>query len=274
MTALAAGRKDGGVEWSTDARSVSVEAVLIANRLDTRALAVERQRGLTPPAVRVGEDGLAILFRYGVLVFVAARDEERAELIARARAHVIEPIDPPITERTDVFIGSDEHEHVVPDGIDLNDLSLERILLVADVLAKSVVLDHHERTIAAAFDRIEPLAEGLRRRGRGGHRARELLQHIGNALLVEQRTVWRVEVDEKPEILWDRPDLERLYLRLAEEYELKERHAALERKISLVSRTAETLLDLLWSKRTLRVEWYIVILIVFEIVLSLAGVFR
>jgi uncharacterized Rmd1/YagE family protein len=44
---------------------------------------------------------------------------------------------------------------------------------------------------------------------------------------------------------------------------------ALERKLELVSRTAETLLDLLQDKRTLRVEWYIVILIVVEIVLTL-----
>ena len=274
MTQSYGAPKDARVEWSTDARSVSVEAVLLANRLDTRALGAERQRGLTPPAVRLGDDGLAILFRYGVIVFVASGPEDRAELIGRARAHVTAPIDPPITELIEVFIGSDEHEHLVPAGIDLNDLSLERLLVVADVLAKSVVLDHHERTIAVAFDRIEPLAESLQRHGRGGRRARELLQHIGNALLVEQRTVWRVEVDEKPEILWDRPDLERLYFRLAEEYELKERHAALERKIALVARTAQTLLDLLWAKRSLRVEWYIVLLIVVEIMLSLAGAFR
>jgi len=42
---------------------------------------------------------------------------------------------------------------------------------------------------------------------------------------------------------------------------------ALERKLDLISRTAETLLGLLQDKRTLRVEWYIVILIVVEIVL-------
>jgi len=78
-----------------------------------------------------------------------------------------------------------------------------------------------------------------------------------------------VEVSEKPELLWDHPEHERLYLRLEDEYELSERHAALDRKLSLLSRTAQTVLSILQDKRTLRVEWYITILIVIEIFITL-----
>lgn len=81
--------------------------------------------------------------------------------------------------------------------------------------------------------------------------------------------VGRVEVTEKPELLWDHPEHEQLYLRLEDEYELTERHAALDRKLSLISRTAETVLSILQDKRTLRVEWYITILIVIEIFITL-----
>jgi len=81
--------------------------------------------------------------------------------------------------------------------------------------------------------------------------------------------VGRVEVSEKPEILWDRPYLERLYLRLEDEYELRERHVALERKLDVVSRTAQTLIDLVRDRSGLRVEWYIVVLIILEICLTL-----
>ncbi len=260
----------GDVDWSTGARSLSVEAILVGDHLETRALAAERQRGLTPPAVRVGDEGLAVLFRYGVVVLVGVGEQDRAEFLARACAHVIGPVDPPLSDSIRVVVSEGDREHVVQEGIALNDLGLERLVLVADVLAKSVVLDRYERTVAEAFDRIEPLAQELQRRGRGGRRPRDLLHHVGTALLVQQRTILRVEVAEKPEIVWDRPDLERLYLRLAEEYELTERQAALETKLRLVSRTAETLLELLWTRRSLRVEWYIVLLIVVEIVMSLA----
>ena len=81
--------------------------------------------------------------------------------------------------------------------------------------------------------------------------------------------VGRVETGEKPEVLWDHPALERLYVRLADEYELRERDRALDRKLEVISRNVETLLDLVQQSRNLRVEWYIVALIVAELVLSI-----
>jgi uncharacterized Rmd1/YagE family protein len=81
--------------------------------------------------------------------------------------------------------------------------------------------------------------------------------------------VGRVEVTEKPEITWDRPVLDRLYDRLVTEYELRERDVTLTRKLEIVSRIAETYLELLQNRRSLRVEWYIVLLILVEILIYL-----
>ncbi|MGL4186352.1 MAG: RMD1 family protein, partial [Thiotrichaceae bacterium] len=68
-------------------------------------------------------------------------------------------------------------------------------------------------------------------------------------------------------------DLQGLYLQLEDEFELQERHVALERKLQVISNTAETLLDLLQTQQSQRVEWYIVILIVVEIALTLYELF-
>jgi uncharacterized Rmd1/YagE family protein len=81
--------------------------------------------------------------------------------------------------------------------------------------------------------------------------------------------VGRVEVGEKPEVLWDNAELERFYPRLEREYELRDRAVALERKLDLISRTAKTALDLLDQRGNRRVEWYIVVLIVVEIMLTI-----
>jgi uncharacterized Rmd1/YagE family protein len=94
------------------------------------------------------------------------------------------------------------------------------------------------------------------------------LRHVGNALLVRQRVSGRVAVEEKPDVLWDRPDLERLYARLEDEYELKERATALHRKLDAVGATTQALTDLIDTARSLRLEMIIVILIVFEIVIT------
>jgi required for meiotic nuclear division protein 1 len=141
-------------------------------------------------------------------------------------------------------------------------------LVIADVLAKSVVLAHDEREVAKVFEIIEPFAKELADRGRTRRSRKGMLKLLGNALLVQHRVSGRVAVAEKPDALWDRPDLERLYARLEDEYELKERVDALNRKLAVVAETANSLADIIDTRRSLRLELIIVVLIALEIVVT------
>jgi uncharacterized Rmd1/YagE family protein len=136
-----------------------------------------------------------------------------------------------------------------------------------------VVLACYEIGAAAVFDRIEPYAVELQRQHRTSVQGEQLLKQIGQTLMIQHKIVGRVEIVDKPELLWEYPDLDPLYHRLEDEYEIRERHSALERKLDLVSRTAETVLDLQRHQTGLRLEWYVVVLIVLEVLLSLYDVF-
>ena len=100
-----------------------------------------------------------------------------------------------------------------------------------------------------------------------------MLRLIGQALLVQHRLSGRVAVEEKPDVLWDRPDLERLYARVEDEYELKERTITLKRKLDVIVETARALTDVIEADRATRLEATIVLLIVAEIMLTLAQMF-
>ena len=79
-------------------------------------------------------------------------------------------------------------------------------------------------------------------------------------------------MEEKPDVLWDRPDLERLYARLEDEYELKERAQMLKRKLDVIAETARALTDIIDADRATRLEATVVILIVAEILLTLGQI--
>jgi uncharacterized Rmd1/YagE family protein len=83
----------------------------------------------------------------------------------------------------------------------------------------------------------------------------------------------RLEIEEKPDILWDHPELDRLYARLADEYELKERAIGLARKLSVINETARALSDIIDTERSVRLEMIIVALIVVEILVTLYDLF-
>lgn len=254
---------------------VRVRALLVGKRIDLRAMRPEGHLVEAPVAVAAGETGLAVLFRYGAAVMFHMQPVEEAAFLTSLKSVVGEPFDHAESEEAQIIVeaGEGANEGVdVSGNIRLRSVTMDRLLAVADVLAKSVILGYDERRVAAIFDRIEPIAEKLHRPGRTVS-VRELLGHIGDVLITEHRMVGRVQVTEKPELVWDSPELERLYVRLRDEYELPERDRALIRKLELISQTATTSLGLVQAQRSLRVEWYIVILIVIEIFLTLYEMF-
>lgn len=258
-----------------DKALITARALLVGERIDLRSMkAAAGLAPLFPLITTAGEHGCAALFRYGVVVLFNVSAVEEEAFLGYLHGFIHEPHTAPECEQAVIAFNAHRTEQVDRDGtIWLSGPQIERLQIVADILSKSAVLSFYEASIAEVFDRVEPLAAELKRHGRAGQGVRELLRQIGSTLLVQHRTVGRVAVEEKPELLWEHPELERLYARLADEYEIRDRQLALDRKLDVIWRTAESLLDLLHHKRSLRVEWYIVILIMVEIAITLYEIF-
>jgi uncharacterized Rmd1/YagE family protein len=209
------------------------------------------------------------MFRYGAVVMFGLSDAEEASTLKGLAERVSGPEATLEEETAQLLVRPDEEEHITPTGaIQLSRASPDHLLVVADAMAKSIALARDERQVADVFDALEPFAAGLAEQGRAPGGRKSMLQVIGRALLVQHRLSGRVAVREKPDILWDRPDLERLYARLEDEYELIERAETVDRKLGFISTTASALVDLKDADRSLRLEITIVVLIVLEVVLA------
>ncbi len=250
-----------------------IRARFVGTRIEIRS----RQKRDTidaVPEVVIDEKGrLMASYRFGVVVFSGYTEVEENGRLGTLGDRISGRFETPEVEYLDLRVVPGENERIDKDGVLLlNDLGAERLLVIASVLAKSVVLAHYEQCLAPILDRVEVLGENLQK-GHSGAERTQLLQEIGQSLLIQTRTVGRVEIAEKPDLVWDNPDFDQLYVRLAAEYELRERDLALTRKLDLVAKTSELYLDLIHNRQSLRVEWYIVILILFEIALSLYAMF-
>src|SRR5215813_145849 len=255
-------------------RQLTARALLLGERIDVAGLERSDVISTTPLAFRVGHEGYAVLFRYGALVLIGLSVVEEDELIRGLKPRIAGAFNRPEDESVTIEIVPDRDGQIAPGGpIFTRDLSPPRLLVIADVLAKNVALSRDEREVAKVIEVIEPFAATLARTGRTPSNRREILRTIGQALLANHRISGRLEIEDKPDILWDHPELDRLYARLADEYELKERALGLARKLSVISETARALSDIIDTERSVRLEMTIVALIVVEILVTLYDLF-
>src|SRR6202161_3768175 len=253
---------------------LTARALIVGERIDTAGLERPDMISSLPLAFRVGERGMAALFRFGVAVMVGLSPLEEEDLLAKLKSRVSGVRALGDDETALLEIAPDGDEQKSSSGpIQIKNLSPPRFLVIADALAKTVALARDEREVNAVFDVIEPFAATLARSGRPPFRRRAMLRLIGQALLAQHRVSGRVAVEEKPDVLWDRPDLERLYARLEDEYELRERAGMLKRKLDVVVETARAVTDIIDADRATRLEATIIILIVAEIVIALGQIF-
>ena len=259
---------------STGHHRLTARALVLGDRLDTTGLERADAISLTPLAFHVGDRGRVALYRFGIAVLIGLTPLEEEDVLERLKSRMTGARMRSDDEVVAIEVAGEGEDRITPTGaIGLKDVSDERFLVVADALAKSVALGRDEREVNSVFDQIEPLATELARHGKPTRGRRAMLKLIGQALRVQHRVSARIAVDDKPDVLWDRPDLERLYARLEDEYELKERGQTLQHKLDVIVETARALTDIIDADRASKMEAAIVLLILVEVALGLVQLF-
>jgi uncharacterized Rmd1/YagE family protein len=254
------------------AAPVVMRALVLGQRIDLRAFSRAPAGAADPVPFEAPGVMAAFGLRWGAVVLAGAEPGAEAAALASLRPRIVMPLAAPVEEAASIVIRDG------PDGIDADGLihlaayDAPRLALVADALAKSAALSQQEATLAETLDGMEPVVARLKRLGRLGVTSRPLLRAVGSALEARSRATARVDVEGKPDILWDNPGLERLHARLVDEFELRDRAAVLDRKLVLIGETVQSLLAIIEARRTLGLEVAIATLIGIEVVATLYDV--
>jgi uncharacterized Rmd1/YagE family protein len=251
----------------------TASAIMVAERIDVRAITEFEIIAKSPYMVRLDHGGIAAIFRYGAVVLFNASAEEKIRLVGTIAAHASGPGDIDAEEATTVQVNHYEEEGPSGPFINIKNADRLRLQLIAEVMAKATMLSFQERRAARDFDLSEPLARDLAEDGRFSAKPSELLKAVGNMLLADNRLNGRAGVLDRPDLLWDNPELSGMYARLEGDYELHDRAAALDRKLTTLSNTSETLVDTMRYHSSHRLEVAILLLIFVELCLGLYGHF-
>jgi uncharacterized Rmd1/YagE family protein len=251
----------------------SARALMVAERIDVRAISGFEVIAKSPSMVKLGDGGIAAIFRYGAIVLFNASEDEQARLLQAIGAHSSGFGELGGEEVAVVDVDPAEQEGPSGQVIKIKNADRLRLQLIAEVMAKATMLSFQERQAARDFDRSEPLARDLAEDGKFSAKPSELLKAVGSMLLAESRLNGRAGVLDRPDLLWDNPGLSGLYARLEGDYELEDRAITLDRKLTTLSHTAETLVETMRYHSSHRLEIAILLLIFVELCLAVYGHF-
>ncbi len=178
-------------------------------------------------------------------------------------------------ERVELALAPDQEEGLIADGrLQIKALTPAHVLVLADILAKSIALARYEREIAAVFDTIEPAAATLAVSGRIPSARKALLQLIGSALLAQHRVSGRIAFAEKPDALWDHPDWNVSMPGWKTNMKSSNVAPCFNGKVEVIASAAQTFTDMMDTARSVRLEVLIVILILAELIIAAVALLR
>jgi uncharacterized Rmd1/YagE family protein len=129
--------------------------------------------------------------------------------------------------------------------VSLRELRLDTLKIVSLALAQSVALEHLELAV------------------------QEALKIVGFAMDVRAEVLDNLTLFDDPPETWESEALAHLDSALFNHFDLEERTGAIQQKLAYLADAGARLMDLLATRRAHLLEWIIILLILFEIVMAL-----
>jgi uncharacterized Rmd1/YagE family protein len=213
--------------------------------------------------------GHVVIHDFGALVFFGVDPGECKKLLDKVLAKLPPEPKPPLEETFKVEVRADASPEAVFDRVVVRELTPAVIELVSLVIAQSEAMEYYEDEVDKVFSEIEKLTTSLAERGsfRGGEKP--LMQFIGRAMSTRNDVVFTLALLDAPPATWEDERLDKLHRDLRASFEIEDRYMALDHKLKMIQDSLELLVDLSRHKRMTMLEVLVVLLIAFEIVLSL-----
>lgn len=227
-----------------------------------------------PLVLRLLDNQFAVLTKFGAVSFWNVGEKLKKQFlteVAVCARSVREYY--PYKEKTKVATAF-EVERVTFNKIYLTELNIEKIRIISYVLSQSVALERYENEIEESINELGMIIENLKTKGRPLLKERELLKQVGRVFSVKQVAVAHLSLFDKPDEIWELPELELLYNRLRKEYEIDDRFDVLDEKINFLSENAKMLMDFIAEKRNAFLELIIIILIAIDLIPLLINLIR
>jgi uncharacterized Rmd1/YagE family protein len=247
------------------------EAVAFIENFSLRDLAQAVPGGrLRPHELRypISTGGEAFVYPFGAVVFHDVAAEQRDGLLEKIRATLPGPVRKTVAETFTVREERGVRTNVAEGALQISELGPARAAAVGIVVAQSASMEYYERLVEVLITRTSVLAEMLEKTGTVRARPASLHRFIGEAIASRNEVLSVLHLLDKPDEVWEDPELDRIYDDLRSEFDLADRYQSLEIKLRGVQDSLELLLEVARDRRMWFLEMSIALLILVELLIS------
>jgi uncharacterized Rmd1/YagE family protein len=214
------------------------------------------------------------VFHFGAVLLIGAESIEGplAEELVRATGRALLPR----TSDSYTFVVDPKMEAGRPrvdwDRVAIPEERDELISAAVLLLAQSAALERFEQKAEELLEQALDMARTLRDTGRPPRQTRALVSRIGHITSERLAMSSWFYLEDRPEPTWRDAGVSSLYDALFENLEMEARRKAMLHKLDEVESATQVMIDLAHGRESHLLEWAVVLLIVFEVVLTLTGI--
>lgn len=220
-------------------------------------------------SIALGEGAHLFFYPFGAIAFHNSPSDQLEPHVAKLEQRYPGLTLTVVREELTVTESPDEDSGMHDGTLVIREMTPGRAGVIALTVAQSAAMEYYERIVDSLHARTSVLVERLEKKGSVAFNTRPLHRFIGEAIGVRSEVLGVLHLLDKPDATWDDPAMDAIYQELKEELDLVDRYEALESKLRTVQEALELILDVARDFRLVVLEVSIVVLIVFEIALSL-----
>ncbi|XP_068841310.1 required for meiotic nuclear division protein 1 homolog [Capricornis sumatraensis] len=232
-------------------------------------------------SAKEGDPGTIFFFREGAAVFWNVKDQTMKQVMQVLEKHEIQPYEIALVhwENEELNYTKTEGQSKLHRGeirlnseLDLDDAILEKFAF-SNALCLSVKLAIWEASLDKFVESIQSIPEALKAGKKVKLSHEEVMQKMGELFALRHRINLSSDFLIAPDFYWDRENLEELYDKTCRFLSIARRVKVMNEKLQHCMELTDLMRNHLTEKRTLRLEWMIVILITIEVLFELGRVF-
>lgn len=213
-------------------------------------------------AVIIEKGGHAFIFKHGIAILWDIEDEAFFfKKLSSSSASC------KVSEELNYKHSSDHHIKIEMDTVYLDKLDELTMLSVSFAIAQSIKLSEFEGAMLESLSETEHIPKELAQYGQVPMKRKEIAKERGRLFLTKSRIYLHFELLDTPEFFWEYPELESYYLATRKYLEIQPRIEILNRKLNILQEILGILADEQHHKYSSLLEWIIIILIAFEIII-------